>query len=128
VAEVRGTVQIDRSPDEVWKVIADFGNLAWLGVTTRMEADDRRIVEMGPGFEITEQRIEQDDDARRLVYEIAEAPFELDSYVATITVEPDGDGSLVTWLQQVSPDELEAVMAPVNENGLKGLKAQLEGS
>ena len=48
----------------------------------------------------------------------------LDSHQATITVEPAGDGSKVTWAYAVAPDE----MAPIFGDTYKAALASLENA
>jgi hypothetical protein len=48
----------------------------------------------------------------------------IESHTATITVEPDGTGSKVTWAYDVAPDE----MAPIFGDTYKGALAAVEAA
>jgi carbon monoxide dehydrogenase subunit G len=117
---------IDKSADDVWAVVRDFGGLAnWSpGIEScRVEGDDR-IIAMS-GMEITEHLFRLDDDARVLVYGVtAGAPME--HHRVTITVLPEGDTSKVTWHVDVKPDEMVPFMQDMYGKGLAALKKHCE--
>ena len=48
----------------------------------------------------------------------------IESHTATVSVEPDGDGSKVIWAYDVSPDE----MAPIFGDTYKGALAGVGGA
>lgn len=129
MAEVSNTVRIDRPVDEVWRVVSDTGDIAaWIPMiaSSRMEGDNR-IAELEGGGRIVERILRNDDTTRTVEYDIAESPLPLDSYLATLVVEEDGDGAAVTWTMRLEPDNLADLMAPMNRGGLDALKAYLEG-
>ncbi|MBV9041533.1 MAG: SRPBCC family protein [Acidimicrobiia bacterium] len=125
MAQGKTEIKIARKPDEVWGVVGDFGALdKWLpGVETcRLEGDDRHLAMMG--MEITETLIRKDDDARAITYGIT-AGVPVEHHEATITVNPDGDGSSVTWDVDVD-DAMTEMMVGIYTQGLEALKAHLE--
>jgi len=129
MAEGRAEVSIDRSPDEVWKLVREFGGLdEWMpGVETCVVDGDVRTIGL-MGIEIKEQLRGIDDGARRISYSVVESPMgNLESHLATIAVEPEGDGSHVTWTVEVSPDELLGLFVPVYEGSVVELKKKIEG-
>jgi carbon monoxide dehydrogenase subunit G len=102
-------VTIAASPDEVWAKVGDFGGIGeyFPGIEScRLEGEDRVIGLFG--MEIRERLMARDDERRTLTYSVV-AGVPIDSHRATITVDPEGDGSRVTWAYVVTPDE----MAPV---------------
>jgi mxaD protein len=124
-AEVR--VTIDRSPDDVWALVGDFGGIAgWMpGVEScEVDGDVRNLSLMG--MAIAERLIERDEDDRRLTYSIAEAPMPLDHHVAVVAVTGDGDASTVTWSVEVTPDEMLELMTGAYQGALDAAKAKLE--
>jgi carbon monoxide dehydrogenase subunit G len=128
MAEGKAEVSIDRSPDEVWKLLREFGDLAeWMpGIESCSVAGDVRTLQT-MGIEIKEQLRSLDDDRRRISYSVVESPMgNLESHLATISVEPEGNGSRVTWAVEVVPDELLALFLPVYEGSVVELKKQLE--
>jgi carbon monoxide dehydrogenase subunit G len=128
MADGKAEVSIDRSPDDVWKLLREFGGLAdWMpGIEScTVEGDVRTLQTMG--IEIKEQLRSLDDDGRRISYSVVESPMgNLESHLATISVDPDGSGSHVTWAVEVVPDELLALFLPVYEGSVVELKKALE--
>ena len=121
-------ISIAKSPDEVWKVVGDFGGLAqWMpGMEAcDVDGDVRKIRTMG--LEIHEQLRELDDAGRRISYAIVQSPMPLQLHLATITVTPEGDGSHVTWAVEVEPDEMLGAFQPIYQQSLDALKTHLGG-
>ncbi len=117
-------VSVAAAPDEVWEKVGDFAGLKefFPGIDTfRIEGDDRIIGMFG--MEIRERLLAKDDENRVITYSVVEG-VPVDSHTATISVEPDGDGSKVIWAYDVLPDE----MAPVFGDTYKAALASLEGA
>lgn len=123
----RAEIDVNGSPDKVWALVGDFGGIGgWMpGIDScRVEGDDRILETMG--MTITERLVSKDDAGRSLTYSIADgAPVE--SHEAVITVAPSGDGSLVTWVVEATPDEMADLMATVYQQALEALKTHVEG-
>lgn len=130
MARVDRDIKIEASPDEVWSVVGDFGGISkWLGSIEASSVDgDTRVCAIAGGGQLVEKILERDDENRRYSYTITESPFPLESHTAWMSVERDGDGSKVTWVMEVSPDELARGMEPIAEGGLMALKGYIEGS
>jgi carbon monoxide dehydrogenase subunit G len=128
MADGKAEVSIDRSPDEIWKVMREFGGLdTWMpGVDSCvLDGDVRTIGTMG--IEIKEQLRNRDDAARMISYSVVESPMSnLESHLATITVEPEGSGSHLTWSVEVAPDDLLGLFLPVYEGSVVALKNKFE--
>ncbi len=128
MASGEAATTINRSADDVWKLIGNFGGLAEVmpGVDTcTVEGDVRTLGMMG--MTVKEQLRDVDDRARRISYSLIESPIpNLESHTATITVTPDGDAAHVTWAVDVVPDELLAVFTPIYEQSLEAFKAKME--
>ena len=115
-------VTVGAPPDEVWAKLGDFGGIGeyFPGIEScRLEGDDRVIGLFG--MEIRERLMTRDDAGRTLTYSVV-AGVPVESHTATITVEPDGDGSKVTWTYAVTPDE----MAPVFGDSYKAALTSVE--
>ena len=128
MADGKAEVSIDRSPDDVWKLVREFGGLeTWMpGVETCVVDGDVRTIGL-MGIEIKEQLRGIDDTARSISYSVVESPMgNLESHLATITVAPEGAGSHVTWSVAVSPDDLLGLFVPVYEGSVVELKKKLE--
>ncbi len=128
MADGRAEVSIERSPDEVWRLVREFGGLeTWMpGVESCVvDGDVRTIATMG--IEVKEQLRDLDDTARSISYAVVESPMgNLESHLATITVEPEGDGAHVTWAVDVVPDDLLGLFLPVYEASVVELKKKIE--
>jgi carbon monoxide dehydrogenase subunit G len=128
VAEGKAEISISASPDDIWKLVRDFGGLEnyMPGVEScTLDGDVRTIAMMG--IEIKEQLRSIDDEHRRISYSVIASPMDnLKSHTATISVDPEGSGSHVTWSVAVEPDELLGLFQPVYDGALQALKPKLE--
>jgi len=127
MATIRHHTHINRSPDEVWKVVSDAGAIsAWFpGIDISSADEDSRRCSMG-GVELVEEIVTVDDELRRFQYRITEGPMPLEFHLGTVDVLPDGDGSLVVYSTEVQPDEAKAMIDPAIAGGVEGLRAHLE--
>ncbi len=122
MAEGAVDVTVGAPPDEVWAKLGDFGGIGeyFPGIEScRLEGDDRVIGLFG--MEIRERLLTRDDEKRTLTYSVV-AGVPVESHSATITVQPEGDGSKVTWTYAVTPDE----MAPVFGDSYKAALTSVE--
>jgi carbon monoxide dehydrogenase subunit G len=128
MASGKAEASIAKNPDEIWKVLSDFGGLAdyMPGIDScTVEGDVRTVGTMG--IVVKEQLVELDNDQRRLVYSVVESPMDnMISHLATITVEAEGSGSHLTWEVAVEPDDLLGLFLPVYEGSVKALKQKFE--
>jgi carbon monoxide dehydrogenase subunit G len=116
-------VTVDAPPDEVWAKVGDFGGVADFlpGIDTfRLEGDDRVIGMFG--MEIRERLVSRDDATRTITYTIVDG-VPVESHQATMKVEPDGDGSKVTWSFSCSPDEMAPIFGDTYKAGLAAIQA-----
>lgn len=124
MAEGAVDVTIEAAPDAVWAKIGDFGALEEIfpGIDSFRLEGDERIIGMGGGLEIRERLLARDDATRTLTYSVI-AGVPLERHEATITVEPAGDGSKVTWAYDVEPAEMAPLMGDNYKGALASLKA-----
>jgi hypothetical protein len=126
MGEARAEITIDRSADDVWAVIGNFGELTWMpGVETCELDGDDRILGMF-GMRIVERQLARDDEDRTLTYGIVDGDMKPEVHRATITVMPAGSGSFVTWDVETD-DNMVEVMQGAYTGALGALKEQLEG-
>ena len=128
MAQGKSEISIDTNPDEIWKVIRDFGGLAqyMAGVDSCTLDGDVRTLQM-MGIEIKEQLRAIDDDTRRLTYSVVESPMNnMVSHEATIAIDPEGSGSHVTWTVDVEPADLLPIFQGAYDNAVAGLKTKFE--
>jgi mxaD protein len=117
-------VSVAAPPDEVWEKVGDFGGVAdfFPGIDSfRLEGDERVIGMFG--MEIRERLLARDEADRVLTYSVIEG-VPVESHTATISVQPEGEGSKVIWAYDVTPDE----MAPVFGDTYKAALASLENT
>jgi carbon monoxide dehydrogenase subunit G len=127
MGEARAETRIERSADDVWAVIGDYGELGWMpGVDTcEMDGDTDRVLGMF-GMRIVERELAHDDAGRTLTYGIVDGDMKPEVHEATITVTPEGDASTVTWDVRTD-DGMVEVMKGAYQGALDALKAKLEG-
>jgi len=116
-------VTVKAAPDEVWAKVGDFGGVAefFPGIDSfRLEGDERVIGMFG--MEIRERLLARDEESRTLTYSVV-AGVPIESHTATISVQPEGEGSRVIWAYDVTPDE----MAPVFGDTYQAALVALEG-
>lgn len=148
--KVDQSVTIAAKPEAVWKVVGTFAAIdTWHPDVAKSEAVDgnaaggRRKVTLKNGGTLDEGLDEMNDKTFTYSYRLSDADLKalpVSSYSATVTVTPDGAGSKVAWLGRFyrgdtgnePPEELsdaagKAAMNAYFANGLKGLKAKVEG-
>jgi carbon monoxide dehydrogenase subunit G len=128
MANGKSEISIDKDPDEIWKLIREFGALAdyMPGVESCTVDGDVRTLEM-MGITIKEQLREIDDDTRRLTYSVVESPMgNMQSHEATIAIDPEGSGSHVTWTVEVEPADLLPIFQGAYDNAVTALKTKFE--
>ena len=125
MGEARAEITIDRSADDVWEKIGNFGELSWMpGVETCELDGDNRVIGMF-GMRIVERQYSRDDEHRTLTYGIVDGDVKPEVHRATITVMPAGSGSFVTWDVEADDAMVEG-MQGAYVGALAALKEQLE--
>jgi hypothetical protein len=139
IATKRAEVTINRTADDVWARIGDFGDLSWFpGMKVEFSDPDARIrsvTQEGSSFCIRQKLIELDDTRRTCRYELPEA-LNLEAVAGPgmivnvlnghLTVTPKGNSqSEVTWDLETE-DFLIGGSHAQHQNGLDALKAELE--
>jgi carbon monoxide dehydrogenase subunit G len=126
MGEARAEITIDRSADDVWEKIGNFGDLMWMPGIESCELDgDDRILGMF-GMRIVERQLARDEEGRSLTYGIVDGDMKPEVHRATITVMPAGSGSFVTWDVETD-DAMVEVMQGAYTGALAALKEQMEG-
>ena len=120
-------IHIDRSPEDVWALVGEFGDLSYMpGVeSVTLDGDIRTVNTMG--MEIQEQLVAKDDDDRTMTYAIVGGPVPMESHQATISAHPDGEGCRLVWEVTVVPDDAVGLFSGIYDGSLKAIKAHLEG-
>jgi Polyketide cyclase / dehydrase and lipid transport len=129
MASVRREIVIDARAEQVWEALRDWGALhvrlvPGFATDARLDGEDR-IVTFSNGTVLRERLVHLDDDARRLVWSIADRPYT--HHNASAQVFADGpDRSLFVWVADFLPDELAGRAAPLMEQALGVIKRTLE--
>ncbi|MEB4212134.1 SRPBCC family protein [Mycobacterium sp. 94-17] len=123
------TRRLTASPEAVWAVLADFGNVGWIPGPgdVRVEGEGagmRRFIAASSEKPVIETLIWIDPDRRALSYEIANNPMPVSRFVVVNTVhdtESDEESS-VDWDIDYSPIGNDAAAREAIE-GVYGLMA-----
>ena len=97
------------SAEQLWKLVADFGNVPWIpgGESVKLEGKGPGMVRIfaGPNGEIRERLESVDAGGKSLVYTIPQGvPFPVTGYRATMAVADAGQGkSTLTWTCECKP-------------------------
>ncbi|SFT28882.1 SRPBCC family protein [Methylobacterium sp. yr668] len=144
------SITIQAPPEAVWKVVGDFGGIGrWHPDVAKAEASGGNVegttrrVTLKAGGTLVEGLDEWLADGRTYSYRMSDPDLKalpVSSYSATLTVTPDGTGSKVSWIgrfyrgdtgneppETLSDEAGRAVMNRYFADGLKGLKAAVEG-
>ena len=131
MASIRTEITIDAPPEAVWDALRDWGavheRLASGFVTdTRIDRDDR-IVTFVNGTVARERLVDLDDEARRLVWSVADGPFTHHNASAQVFAEGE-HGTRFVWIADLLPNELATRIEPLMEQGTRAIKETLESA
>jgi hypothetical protein len=128
MATSRVHIRINRSPDDVWRVVREFTSvLDWMpNVAECTLTGDTRRVTMSTGGWADEQLLVNDDELRRQQYSVIGVPA-LEHHQATIDVIDDPVGSLVIYSVDVEPAAMLPMLHQIYDAGLAGLRDHVEG-
>jgi hypothetical protein len=79
------------------------------------------------GMEIEEREVTNDGELRRLQYSIVGGPMVPEHHLATIDVLDDGDGALIVYSCDVSPDEVGELFDGVYASAAQGIADHCNG-
>lgn len=106
--------QLAASPDALWAVLADFGDVAWIPGSPPVDVDGdgpgmKRRIRGGDGQSIVETLLWIKPDDRALSYEITNNPLPVSKFVAVVRVTmadgaDPGAGASITWEVEYEPD------------------------
>ena len=136
MATASAVIDIPASADQVWQLIGGFNSLPdWLPMVTRSEPSEGgrlRTLLTDDGTVIVERLEAFDNAAKTYSYSLAQSPFPVKDYLATLSVEALGEGSRVRWSGLFTPvgvSEVEAqeLFKGVYQVGLTALRANFPG-
>ena len=132
--------EIDASAHQVWKMVADFGDVSWMKGVKRSETKGQgvgmaRLIYAGNGPPVREVLEACDEAAKRISYTIPEGnPFPVKNYHATVTVVDVGSGKTrLEWRGRFEADGVSDKEAEATLRGMYGvliswIKAAAEGA
>jgi hypothetical protein len=146
--KVTETVEINASPDTVWKAVGNFQDMSWHPAVEKLEGSGgndpnaTRVLTLKSGGTISEKLIKNDPDKKIYKYEIADVDVKVlpvKNYSSSISVKGEGDKSTVEWrgafyrgyMNNDPPPELndeaaKKAVTGVYRAGLDALKAKIE--
>jgi hypothetical protein len=125
--EVHRMASVEAAPDAVWAEIGGFCAIKdWHPAVENCEESQEggvtfRTLTLTDGGTIKEKLVEQTETS--YTYEIVESPLPVQNYRSTISVMPEGDGTMVDWrgtfdAKGVSDADAEATIAGIYKAGL----------
>lgn len=129
MATARAHDRVARDVDTVWAAVSDpVGITKWFpGVADCTLDGSVRHVVMSNGVEVDERIVSNDAGLRRFQYSIVPGgvvPYE--HHLGTIDVIEDGDGALLIYAGDVTPDNFGPSLQKTLEAAVQGLKGYLE--
>ncbi len=147
--KVEETVSISAPPAKVWEKVGEFGAISdWHPDVKKSSASDGnktgsvRELTLEKGI-IKESLDEYDADGFTYSYRMDGENLDalpVSSYSSTLTVEPEGDGSKVSWIgrfyrgdtsneppENLNDEAAIEAMTSIYQDGLAGLKKAVEG-
>jgi carbon monoxide dehydrogenase subunit G len=131
MASIRREIHVAVAADRAWDALRDVGRLherVVKGFVTdcRLEGDTR-VVTFANGMTVRERIVDVDDAQRRVVWAVAEAPFE--HYNASVQAfDEGGDRTRLVWIADLLPHALAERVASMIDEGMGAMKQTLEGA
>jgi hypothetical protein len=129
MATVRRETVIDVSPEQAWDALSDWGAVHERlvpGFVTHARLDGRdRIVTFFNGTTVRERFVDCDDESMRLVWSVADGPYEHHNASAQLFAEGEGRTRFV-WTADFLPNELAIHIAGLMTQGTNLVKKTLE--
>lgn len=135
MAQAFASVDLKKSPEEVWQVIGGFGSLPdWFSFIAKSELEEGgrvRKLATSDGETIVERLEAFDQRGRSYTYSTVEAPFPVRDYLSTLRVLAAPGGSRVEWSGQflpvgVSDEQASGLFRGIYEDGLRALSGRLK--
>ncbi|TPG98014.1 SRPBCC family protein [Pseudomonas caspiana] len=132
MATASAFIEIPATADQVWQLVGGFNSLPdWLPFIPQSELSEGgrvRSLQTADGAVVVERLEAFDNAGKTYSYSILQAPFPATDYLATISVEAQGQGARVTWSGRFSPvgvsdEEVVALFTGIYQGGLEALRA-----
>jgi hypothetical protein len=134
--EVRQSVEVAASPEQVWQAIGGFCSIAeWHPAVARCAAGEQdgaalRKLTTVDGAMLVERRVQYSEEGMSYSYQIVESPLPVEDYEATLAVMDSAGGSMITWSGEFvaagAPDaEARTAIEDLYAAGLAALRERL---
>ena len=134
--EVRESVEVAASPEQVWQAIGGFCSIAeWHPVVADCAPGEEdgvalRTLTTTDGAVLHERRVQYSEEGMSYSYQIVESPLPVADYEATLAVMDSAGGSMITWSGEfaargAADAEARAVIEDLYEAGLAALRERL---
>jgi len=129
MASIRKEILIDARPEDVWAALRDWGAVhrrlvPGFVVDARLQGEDR-IVTFVNGVVVREVLVDLDDDARRLVWSVADGPYTHHNASAQVFAEEAGRTRFV-WIADLLPHDLAGRISQLMDHGTRVMKQTME--
>ena len=128
MAEAKASIDIEASVEDLWQLVADFGEIGWMRGVKKVEVSGEgvgmtRAVYAGDGDPIIEELEHLDADGRRLGYTIARNnPMPVDDYHAyCLAIDLGGGRSRLEWGCTFEPKGIDEASAKTTVEGMYGM-------
>ena len=129
MASITRRITVDVAADTAWSAlrnVADAHKLFAPVLSDSQLSDDTRTVRFANGMVVRERIIDVDDAERRVAYTVLDGPG-MTYHHASMRIEHAGSGHcLFVWTTDFLPDEAEADLSALIEQGTSALKRNLE--
>ena len=129
MASIRKEFVLQRTPEEVWSALRDFGGLhlglgrGFVTACVLEESGAVRRITFANGMEVRERLVTLDEARRRLVYTVEGG--RASHHNASAEVLADGAGSRFVWITDLLPDALGPAIEQMMEAGATAMAANL---
>jgi Polyketide cyclase / dehydrase and lipid transport len=146
--KVTETVEINASPDKVWKVIGNFQDMSWHPAIAKTEGTGgnevkaTRTLTLKSGGTLDEELVKYDPEKKTYKYEMHNPDVKVlpvKNYSSILSVKGEGDKSTVEWRgafyrgfmnndppPELSDEAAKKAVTGVYRSGLDALKQKLE--
>ena len=129
MASITRRITVDVAADTAWSAlrnVADAHKLFAPVLSDSQLSDDTRTVGFANGMVVRERIIDVDDAERRVAYTALDGPG-MTYHHASMRIEHAGSGHcLFVWTTDFLPEEAEAALSSLIEQGTSALKRNLE--
>ncbi len=136
------SAMIGASADDLWAVVGEFGGIAnWHPAIAKSElapgtpgdqTGSIRTCRLGDGAQLREEQTARSDAERTHTDSILESPMQVENYLSTVTVTPEGGKARLDWswtfdVPAETETEMACMMNGVYQPGVDALKEKFGG-